>query len=401
MSFVNWFSGRRPRRRSAPATPFSSYMPTAEMLEDRQCLSVAAPTGLHLTALSPTQVQLTWKDVAGESGFHIEEWNGTKTVQVGAVGQHVTTFTAAGLTPNMVQWFAVQSFDSSTSAQGAWASITTPADAITAPTNLKASNVTLTQATLTWNATAGQTGYKIFEWNGSLAVQVGSVGATVTSFKVTNLTPGTANYFYVQSFNATNYASSAWLAVTTLSPLLTSPGNLQASALDSATIQLSWTNSTNATGYNVYAWNGVATSNPVVIGTLAANTTGYQATDLQPGQTYWFYVQAFNQATTANSAWVDATTVSAAPLKAPSQVTATVTAPGSVTVSWVEPARAVGYNVFVWGGYSWILAGTVSAGTHQMPITGLASNQTVWFMVESFTANDAELAYSNAVFANL
>ena len=305
MSFVNWFLGKRRRCSRAKADgQFSSYVPSAETLEDRQCLSVAAPTGLHLTALSPTQVQLTWTDVAGESGFHIEEWNGTQAVQIGKVGQHVTTFTATGLTPNQVQWFAVQAFDSTTSAQGAWASITTPADAITAPTNLKFSNITTNQATLTWNAATGQTGYEIFQWNGSSSVQVGSVGATVTAFKVTNLTPGTANYFYVQSSNATNFASSGWATVTTISPLLTAPGNLQATPIDAATIGLSWTNSVNATGYNVYGWNGVSSSSPVVIATLAANTTGFQATGLSPGQTYWFYVQAFTATTTANTAWV-------------------------------------------------------------------------------------------------
>jgi titin len=376
-------------------------MPTTETLEDRQCPSVAAPTGLHLTALSPTQVKLTWNDVAGESGFHIEEWTGTQTVEIGSVSQHVTTYTATGLTPNMVQWFAVQAIDDNSVTQGAWASITTPVDAITAPTSLKASNITLNAATLTWSAATGQTGYKIFEWNGSAAVPVGSVAATVTSFKVTNLAPGITNYFYVESFNATNFASSAWLAVTTLAPLLTSPGNLQTSVINSATIGLSWTNSASATGYKVYEWNGVSTSNPIVMATLAANTTSYQATGLQPGQTYWFYVQAFNQATTANTAWVSAATVSAAPLKGPSNLTATVTGAGSVTLSWVEPANAVGYNVLIWNGFSWVLYSTVSAGTHQASITNLSSNQTVWFLVESFTAGDAQVAYSNEVFANV
>ena len=385
MSLMDLLLQRRAQyARRAIASQYSrSYVPWGETLEDRQCPSVAAPTGVHLTAVSSTQVQVTWNDVAGESGFFIEQWTGKATIQVGKVGQHVTTFTVGQLQPNQMQWFSVQAFDGKTTAQSTWASVLTPPTPITAPTNLKASNITLTQASLTWGAATGQTGYHIYSWNGTAAVLVGSVAANVTSFKVLNLTPGTTNYFYVQAFNATNSATSGWLTVSTQALSLTAPTNLQASALDSSSIALSWNDSSGEAGFRVYGWNGIAGSPAVLLTTLAANTTGFQVTELLPGQTYWFYVQAFNDTSSANSVWVSTTTISAAPLKGPTQFAAIVTGPNTVTLSWIEPSRAVGYNVYVWGGSSWLLAGTVAAGTHQVPITGLASNQTQWFMVQA------------------
>ena len=392
---------KRRRWAGGSATVSHSYQPWAETLEDRQCPSVAAPTGLQLTAPSSTQVLLTWNDVAGETGFKVIQWNGTASVVVGQTAQHVTTFTVNNLQPNTIEWFAIEAFDATTTAQTAWASITTPATPITAPTNVAVSGITGTQATLTWSAATGQTGYHIYTWNGTSAVLVGTVGATVTTFKVQNLTPGITTYFYVQSFNATSYASSAWVSVATPTVSLTAPTNLKASALGSSTIQLSWTDSSGETGYKVYQWNGNEASTAVVVATLAANTTGYQAVGLLPGQTYWFYVQAFNTTSSSNSAWVDTATVPAAPLKGPTNFTGTATGPNTVNLSWTEPARAVGYDVFTWNGLSWTVVAQVAAGTHNVSIGALATGQTHWFLVEAFTTNNAETAFSSEIFVNL
>ena len=125
------------------------------------------------------------------------------------------------------------------------------------------------------------------------------------------------------------------------------------------------------------------------------------AIGLLPGKMYWFYVQAFNGSATANSAWVTAQTAAAWPLQPPAQVTAVVTGVNSVTLSWVEPARAVGYRVFVWSGFAWNPVANLSAGTHSLPISGLGTSLTNWFYVQAYTDNFAEVANSTAVYANL
>ena len=139
----------------------------------------------------------------------------------------------------------------------------------------------------------------------------------------------------------------------------------------------------------------------MLIATLGANVTGYQATGLVPGKAYWFYVQSFNGTSSANSAWAEAVTLVAVPLQAPTQLTAQAMGTDSVKLTWQEPARAVGYRVFVWSGAVWQLASTVPAGTHQATVSGLSSFVTQWFMVEAYTDNFAEVAYSSAVFVNL
>ena len=217
-----------------------------------------------------------------------------------------------------------------------------------------------------------------------------------------NLSPGLNYYFYVQAFNNTNIANSDWVGGVTQSTQLTGPTNLQAQAIGASTIGLTWTDASNETGYRVYRWDGSSVTAPVLLTTLAANTTGYHAIGLLPGNTYWFYVQAFNaNDSIANSAWASAATIPAAPLHAVSHLNIDFAGPNSVLLTWTEPARAVGYRVFVWTGFNWLPALTVPRGTNSAQIDNLLANRTHWFMVQSFTDNFAEVAYSNAVFINL
>lgn len=377
-----------------------NYRPAFEVLEERQCLSVAAPT-LSLATPSSTQVKLTWTNVAGEAGYRVFRWDGTKTILVSQVAKDVTTLTVSQLAPNTTQWFAVESFTLSTSARSAWKSIKTPADAIAAPTNLRVLGVTQTQVNLAWNNATGALGYRVYGWDGTRPILLGTTTPTVPSFTVNNLTPGVTYYFYVQAYNNTNSATSAWVQATTSATGIAAPANVKAQVVNASTIGLSWTDGANETGYRVYRWDNTTGTSPVVIANLAANSTGYQAIGLLPGKTYSFYVQAFNATNFANSIWVSATTPAALPLQPPTQLQVQITGPNSVNLSWVEPARAVGYRVGLWTGTYWTVVATVPAGTHSVPITGLAAYRTHWFMVQSFTDNNAEIAYSSAVFVNL
>jgi hypothetical protein len=398
MSLIEIFLPRRPRSSSA-AHCAQTCQPCVEVLEERQCLSIAAPSGLHAVAISATQVKLTWNDVVGEQGFRIFRWDGTQSILV--VGKGVTAYTVKNLQANASYFFSVEAHDLSTSARSSWVSIATPADAITVPTHVHIGAITQTSLTVQWTNASGATGYNVYSWDGNRAFLIGSTTPSVPSLKINNLTSGVAYYFYVQATNATNSVNSDWVSATTLSTGIAAPSNVKAQGVGPSNIALSWNNVANASGYTIYIWNGNANSSPTVLATLAAHTTGYQAIGLLPGATYWFYVQATSGGNFANSPWVTATTVAALPLQPPTQLSVNITGPNSVTLSWVEPARAVGYRVFVWAGTYWSQVMTVPAGTHTVPINGLGENLTHWFFVQAFTDNFAEVSYSIAVFANL
>ncbi len=399
MSLFDICLKHRPRFFGAPTAAHCASL-QVEVLEERQCPSVAAPTGFTLTALSATQVKLTWTNPAGSLGTLIDTWNGSATTVLAHVAQGATSYTVSYLTPDQMQWFSVTAYGSTTSAQSAWQSITTPPNAITAPTNVHATS-TQNSINLAWTNGTGETGYRVYRWNGTSSVLVGTTTPSVPALTVTGLTSGMSYYFYVQAYNATNSVSTSWITASTSGTSITAPTNLKTSVLGSSTIGLSWTNSVGETGYKVYEWNGSSLSSPTLIATLAANTTGYQAAGLLPGQTYYFYVQAYNAITSASTAWVNVTTTAAAALQAPTQLIAQPNGATNAILSWTGSSAAAGYRILEWTGYSWNPIAVVSASTHQYDVSGLSSDQTNWLMVESFTTNYAQTAFSSAVFVNL
>lgn len=194
----------------------------------------------------------------------------------------------------------------------------TPADttAPTAPSNLTASNVTSTGATLSWGASTdnvGVTGYKVY--NGSTLVTTTS-GSTL-NYNVSGLTAGTAYTFTVKAVDAagnTSAASNAATFTTTAAPAdttaPTAPSNLQVSGTPtSSSIALSWNASTDnvgVTGYRIYKGNALA-------GTVSGTTLTYTATGLTANTSYTFTVRAIDAAgnESANSNAVTATTAQA------------------------------------------------------------------------------------------
>jgi large repetitive protein len=389
MSLLDFFGPRR--QRSAARKSSSScvpFRPRIEALEERECPSVTAPTGLQLTAISPTQVKLTWNNVPNELGFRIYEWNGTASSLVTTVGENVTTSTVGLLSPLHQYYFSVMAFDQSTTASSAWLSVTTLPDTIAAPGNVKVVASSLNTVTLAWNVATGATGYRIFQAIGSQWVLIASISASHTSYLVTGLTPGMPYYFQVQAFNVTNYATSPTVTGTTVAQGLTAPGNLKIQVVNSNMLQLNWNDSSGEAGYRVYRWDGVAPLTTLVT-TLPANTTSYQDANLPAGKTFWYYVSA---------------TTTMAQLQAPSHFTITQYDSTTALLTWNPSAGAAGYNVLEWTGYGWVVLLTLPQGTTQVRVGSLASlgyHQTYWFVIKAFTAGSSQVAYTAPVFINM
>jgi len=75
----------------------------------------AAPSALTATAVSPTQINLSWSDNSGnESGFKIERCknpNCTNFAQIAQVGANVTTFADTSVTKNTAYNYRVRAFN--------------------------------------------------------------------------------------------------------------------------------------------------------------------------------------------------------------------------------------------------------------------------------------------------
>lgn len=86
--------------------------------------------------------------------------------------------------------------------------------ALVAP-NLSATAQSSSSVSLAWNAVSGAQGYRVYEWNGSQAVLLKTLGSSTTTTQIAGLSAGTTYQFLVEVYNGNQTADSAWTSVTT------------------------------------------------------------------------------------------------------------------------------------------------------------------------------------------
>jgi hypothetical protein len=187
-----------------------------------------APTGLSATAVSSSQINLTWTDTStNEQGFTIERCSGagcTIFAEIATVGAGVTAYQDTGLLASTSYSYRVRAYNSggssdySTIATGA----TQAAPALPeAPTGLRATAVSKSQVNLAWTDNASnETGFKIERCKGPTCTnfsQIAIVGADVTTYSNTGLAKNTAYRYRVRAYNTSgNSAYSTIVSVKTL-----------------------------------------------------------------------------------------------------------------------------------------------------------------------------------------
>jgi subtilisin len=187
----------------------------------------AAPTNLTATAVSSTQINLTWSDSDTETGFKIERCTGadcSNFTQIATVGTNVTSYSNTGLTASTIYSYRVRAYNTAGDSDysNIATAITQAAPALpAAPSNLTAAVVSRSQINLTWtDNSSNETGFKIERCKGSTCTnftQIATVGANVTSYSNTGLSANTTYRFRVRAYNASgNSAYSNIVNATTL-----------------------------------------------------------------------------------------------------------------------------------------------------------------------------------------
>jgi chitodextrinase len=350
----------------------------------------STPTGLAASAVSSSQINLTWTaatDNVGVAGYNVHR-DGMLIATLGTV----TAYQSTGLTAFTTYSYTVQAFDAAgnTSAQSSSASSTTQpipdTTAPTVPTGLSATAVSTSQINLSWTAATdnvGVTGYNVYR-GGTLIASLGAV----TSFQDTGLSASTSYTYRVRALDAagnlsanSTAASATTLAVPTDTTAPSAPTGLSATAASDSQINLSWTAATDnvgVTGYNVYRGG-------TLVATLGAVTT-YQNSGLSGSTTYTYTVRAFDAAgnVSAPSSSASATTQPVPDTTAPSTPTglsATAVSPSQVDLAWTSATDNVGvtgYNVHRGG----TLIATLGAVT-SFQDTGLSSSTSYTYRVRA------------------
>jgi predicted phage tail protein len=263
-----------------------------------------APTNLSATAVSASQINLTWVDNSNnESGFYIERCANascTNFSQVAQTSANATTYANSGLSAGSTYSYRIRAFNATgTSAYSNVAqATTTTATTFGAPSNLLATAVSSEQIDVRWtdNSTS-EDGFKLYRsTDGVEFFRTAILGSNVTSYSNTGRPEGTTYYYKVLAYNvsgstAFSNTAQATTFIDTVKP--NAPTNLLATAVSSSQINMSWTdNSNNEVGFKVYrSSDGV---NFVEVFRAGPNITNYAAAGLTSNTSYHFRVRAYN-----------------------------------------------------------------------------------------------------------
>jgi len=184
-----------------------------------QSSSILAPSGLGASAVSTTQINLSWTDNSSdETNFRIERSaNGTSGwTEIGTAAANATTYSNTGLTAGTTYYYRVRGYRSSDASYSAYtsnASATTPLVALAAPSGLGASAVSTTQINLSWtDNSSDETNFRIERSaNGTSGwTEVGTAAANATTYSNTGLTAGTTYYYRVRGYRSSDASYSAY-----------------------------------------------------------------------------------------------------------------------------------------------------------------------------------------------
>ena len=348
-----------------------------------------APTApLDLSAVNTTTIStnLSWSaatDNSGVAGYKVFQ-DGTEIAEVSELSYSVT-----GLIGSTQYTFTVAAFDAdgNVSAQSSEVTVTTvtstDSQSPTVPSDLSASNTTVTSTNLSWSAAtdnSGIAGYKVFQ-DGTEIAEVSEL-----SYSVTGLIGSTQYTFTVAAFDADGNVStqSSEVTVTTVtstdSQSPTTPSGLSANNTTVNSTNLSWSASTDnvgVTGYKVF-------QNGNEIGEVS--DISYSVTGLNGSTDYTFTVVAFDADgnVSAESSEVTVTTVTSTDSQSPttpSGLSANNTTVNSTNLSWsasTDNVGVTGYKIFQNGNE------IAEASSTSYSVTGLVGSTEYTFAVVAF-----------------
>lgn len=178
----------------------------------------AAPTGVSATAVSPQQIDLAWTDASSnEDGFAVERAPDVAGVPgtwapLATLAANATSYSDTGLATATTYHYRTCATNAGGSS--AWAGpVSATTFAVVAPSGLSATAASAVQIDLTWtDNSSDETGFKIERapdvvGNPGTWAQVATVGAGVTSFLSTGLSPSTKYHFRVRAYNGSGNSS--------------------------------------------------------------------------------------------------------------------------------------------------------------------------------------------------
>ena len=329
---------------AVPGTPYTYTVrmitPSGDAFEvsDAGWRGVAAPTGVVATdGYSTDNVGVSWTASTGAQQYAVFRALGSgAATEIGtsAASPFTDSYADAGLVYTYTVRARTPAGDSapSTSDTG-WRNIAPPSD-------MYATDGTSTDAVnVTWAATAGATGYRVFRAQGAgTTSEIGTTAADALSFGDTYAAAGTVYTYTVRARTAAG--DSAASAPDTGWRNVAAPTNVAASdGTSTAAVNLTWTAVTGAPQYAIFRALGTATA--AEIGTSPSSP--FADTTATAGLSYTYTVRV---RTAAGDSAESAPDTGWRNVAAPTNVAASDgTSTAAVNLTWTAVTGATGYRV--------------------------------------------------------
>jgi titin len=400
-------------------------------------LVLNAPTNLTATAVSSSEIQLSWTDNSDELDFAIERATspaGTYTlIKCTNDNLNETTYTDKWLGENTTYYYRVRAYKGGSGSCGysllsypQYYSAAAEANAATyllaTPTNFTAMAVSSSEITLTWTDNSDELNFSIERST--------SASGTYTLIKCTNANETTytdswlghsSTYYYrVRAYKggAGNcgytpsssypqyYSAAAEASATTL--VLNAPMNLTATAVSSSEITLTWTDNSDELDFAIErATSPAGTYTLIKCTTDYFNETTYTDKWLGHSSTYYYRVRAYkggagNCGYTPSSSYpqyysaaaeASATTLV---LNAPTNLTATAVSSSEIQLSWTDNSDELNFFIeratSATGPYSQIACVNPNVTTYTN--SDLDQGTTYYYRVRAYKAGSGNCGYT-------
>lgn len=259
-----------------------------------------APSILNAAVSADNNIEVDWTDnTSDESGFEIWRYsNGSSPNQPYArVDANTTHFIDENVIPGVKYYYMIRAFIipegfySSYSVSG-----TVGVGLLNAPSNLKASIISNTQANLSWSDNSvGESGFIVERkqpgddnWTTVCWLPVNT-----TSYSLTGLTPYIKYLYRVKVFSYSDNLSTCSSEIEVSTGLPAAATELRALSVSSTQVRLTWKdNSDNETGYRVE--RSTAGGRMFPIAEVGANTAAYTDSGLYSDTNYVYRISAVN-----------------------------------------------------------------------------------------------------------
>ena len=331
-----------------------------------------APSLNTLSVISSSQIDLSWSNVTGNTGYEVERcylqypdnpeyaasgnyWIGC-TVLTPALSQNQQNFSSTGLTTGYTYRYRVR--DLYSGGYSGWSTVqyatTTPA----APVMNTPVILSDTSVRPNWGNNVGETSYSL-EWKQGAAGSwnVVTVGENVASYDQGSMSKTLDYYYRVKAVTA--YGSSPYSSVVSVLP---APSLNPLSGITISKIDLSWSGVTGNNGYRIERKTGDAGAWGQ-IGTTGVNLATYSDTTCSPGTLYYYRVSALNA--TANSTGFTSAELSATTTPSATIISAKAFSASRIDISWPVRYGATNYMVQRKTG----TGGTWSGDIANLPVT--------------------------------